>query len=450
MENDVLETETSSIVEIQQEAFHDDKLNRLQLAEGLKTILLNTTSNVFSINAPWGGGKSYFINNLVKLIGDEAICISYNAWESDFYKNPLIPIVMELLEKIEPLIIEEDELSELFSDLKTAVKSIVDKTSYSIGISSIILSAGLNFDPNKKTTESEYVTLKKLKKEFRDKLLLIQEKLDKKIIIFVDELDRCHPQYAIETLEVIKHFFDIKNIIFVLAVDKKQIENIVKTMYGACDGLGEDFIGGYLRKFIDVELHLPEPEYHEIIAYNLYLLEPSFKTFEDNNKYYDYGSMIIGARVNDVIQEKQLFDRIVELINGLKFQPRDIEKLFLRVKLTIESMNDDDILFIEQIFILNALYMYSKDAFDEYISKPLNNLTTNHIRTVHGIFPYWTDVMRNLSGLINNYDSTIARIEAGSNLANVRCISNRIYKEDINNYLHEYPHKIEFVNILEE
>ena len=62
--------------------------------------------------------------------------------------------------------------------------------------------------------KSEYIELKGEMQEFKSKLTSIQTKLNKKIIIFVDELDRCHPMYTIKTLEIIKHFFGIPNIIF--------------------------------------------------------------------------------------------------------------------------------------------------------------------------------------------------------------------------------------------
>ena len=73
-------------------AFEDDKLERKAIAENFKSILLNTDLNVISVSAPWGGGKTYFIQNLIKLMENDSINILYNAWESDFYESPLIPL----------------------------------------------------------------------------------------------------------------------------------------------------------------------------------------------------------------------------------------------------------------------------------------------------------------------------------------------------------------------
>ena len=183
MENQLVEVNNTG-------AFSDDKLNRKFLAENLKRILLNTDYNVFSINSPWGGGKSYFIENLAGLIGDEAICISYNAWESDFYNNSLVPLVTEIIYKLEQIIKKTDKLYNDLIETKAVVKGILDKITFNAGIGAL----GITYDPNKPTVKSDYISLKSLKKELRQGLAFIQKRLNKKIIIFVDDLDRCNPK----------------------------------------------------------------------------------------------------------------------------------------------------------------------------------------------------------------------------------------------------------------
>ena len=86
---------------IKNNAFDDDKLGRKEVAEHFKNILLNTDLHVFSLVAPWGCGKTYFIQNLIKTMDEDSVNILYNAWESDFYDSPLIPLLVELLNKIE-------------------------------------------------------------------------------------------------------------------------------------------------------------------------------------------------------------------------------------------------------------------------------------------------------------------------------------------------------------
>lgn len=338
-------------------AFSDDKLNRKFLAENLKRILLNTDYNVFSINAPWGGGKSYFIENLAELIGKEAICISYNAWESDFYNNPLVPLVTELMYKLEQVISEKDEIYKDLIKIKKTLKGIFDKITFNAGIKAF----GITYDPNKPTVKSDYISLKNLKKELRQGLACIQKRINKNIIIFVDDLDRCNPKYAIETLETIKHFFGIQNIIFVLAVDKKQVENIVKTIYGIAPDTSD--IEGYLKKFIDVEFNLPAPAYAHFISFHLQQIVECSKPFIETQRWYCYGEIINGQYINNIEYKGLIANTVEQLVSSLNLTPRMIEKLFMRVKLTIESLGKDDLLLPEVIFILNALYICDKKGF---------------------------------------------------------------------------------------
>ncbi|MCO6561331.1 MAG: hypothetical protein J6574_09610, partial [Gilliamella sp.] len=74
------------------------------------------------------------------------------------------------------------------------------------------------------------------------------------LVIFIDELDRCRPNFAIEVLEKAKHLFNVDNIIFVLATDKTQLGHSIRAVYG--QGLD---VNGYLRRFIDFDYLLPSP-----------------------------------------------------------------------------------------------------------------------------------------------------------------------------------------------
>lgn len=74
---------------------------------------------------------------------------------------------------------------------------------------------------------------------------------DRTILIVVDELDRCLPEYTIKVLERLHHIFEgIDNTIVVLSMDKNQISNIVNQIFGTED------TDAYLRKFINFEISL--------------------------------------------------------------------------------------------------------------------------------------------------------------------------------------------------
>ncbi|MFX8785979.1 P-loop NTPase fold protein, partial [Acinetobacter baumannii] len=66
---------------------------------------------------------------------------------------------------------------------------------------------------------------------FKEALAKITSKLDKPLVFIVDELDRCKPEFAIRLIERIKHFFDIPKVVFILAINKTQLEESINNFY---------------------------------------------------------------------------------------------------------------------------------------------------------------------------------------------------------------------------
>ncbi|MCO4843564.1 MAG: hypothetical protein KC439_11780 [Yoonia sp.] len=77
----------------------------------------------------------------------------------------------------------------------------------------------------------------------------------RRLVIVVDELDRCRPDYALNLLEIMKHFFDVAGVTFVLGTNMRAMQNHVVARYGA----GVD-AGLYLQKFVQVTMRLGEKE----------------------------------------------------------------------------------------------------------------------------------------------------------------------------------------------
>lgn len=73
------------------------------------------------------------------------------------------------------------------------------------------------------------------------------------LIVVVDELDRCRPDYALSVLETIKHFFAVPRVHFVLGVNLRALEQMVRARYG-----GEIDAHDYLKRFVTLSMELPE------------------------------------------------------------------------------------------------------------------------------------------------------------------------------------------------
>lgn len=118
----------------------------------------------------------------------------------------------------------------------------------------------------------------------------IPKTVEKKIIIFVDELDRCRPTYTIELLEVIKHIFDVEGFIFILSIDKEQLSHTISNRYG----YKSDSVA-YLRRIFDIEFRLPHPNLQNYWELKSSTLFSSYKNTKDFSfilgkliRVYDY------------------------------------------------------------------------------------------------------------------------------------------------------------------
>jgi predicted KAP-like P-loop ATPase len=258
-----------------EDPFKNDKLNRKPHVSNFTSLLENISSPiVLSVNAPWGQGKTTFLEMLhAQLKKKECNSIYFSAWETDFASDPLLAFLGEINQKIESIVKGDKEKSEAWEKTKRAGTHLLKK-----GIPVLIKVATVGLLDTEKLIEAEsskvmeglskdfldeYTKNKNAISEFKEgvsKILKNENNPVTKLFIIVDELDRCRPTYAIELLERIKHILDIEGLVFVLAMDKVQLAHSVKGVYGA------DFEAlGYLRRFIDIEYALPESTLGEFI-----------------------------------------------------------------------------------------------------------------------------------------------------------------------------------------
>lgn len=253
-----------------------DLLNRQEFIEQLvnltEALSANSENACYAINGEWGVGKTYVLDAFEKRIrsyGKEGTTLSkylvfhYNCWQYDYYEEPLIAIVAAIL----------DQIDEQVHLLPADKKELFVATLKAIGISMwgkactvIEEQTGVNLkeiseiikDGNETATEKivknnnydSYFDFKKTLQKLSDTIKSLAQ--EQTVILVVDELDRCLPEYTIKVLERLHHIFDsIPNVQVVLAVDKRQLENTIKGIYGE-----KVSVRRYLAKFIDFELKL--------------------------------------------------------------------------------------------------------------------------------------------------------------------------------------------------
>lgn len=342
---DTLEGKSTDII-VSDENF-EDRLDRKKLAKNFVSVLKSQKANVFSINGSWGSGKTWFLKFVEDECSEKEIpFVKFNVWENDYLNDPFSAIIAEL--------------SVLLNFSEDQIKELASKVTLNASVGFMGNNIGFEYDPTKNI--SEY---KKSKREKEDFIKLLNEKIKKQTVIAIDELDRCKPDYAIKTLEIIKHFFHIPNIKFILAVDKGQLARTVKCMFGQ-----ETDTDCYLRKFVDIEYNLPESSKEKFVEYLVVEKYPmifeKIKSFGLNQRILDKGynnwhrkiTWVFGA--NNAEDAKYTKDSILQIFKDSNLCLREIDKTLLRLSIVISKISEQKH-YLEVGFLLQLIITNLKD-----------------------------------------------------------------------------------------
>ena len=252
--------------------FKHDALDRTEAATAIQTLVDALTGPfVLALDSPWGTGKTTFARMLKAVLENSGYrCLYFNAWTTDFSSDPMLAFLGELNGVISDLKPEESNTAKVFQKAKRVATLLAGRA---IPAAGKMATAGL-LDLEKFSEEAiaefvsdslsdavdAYTAEKDLISQFRASLEssideLLSDTGKTKLVIFVDELDRCRPTYAVDLLERIKHLFDIKNVVFILSLDKSQLSTSLGAVYGQKIDAEE-----YLRRFIDLEFRFPKPD----------------------------------------------------------------------------------------------------------------------------------------------------------------------------------------------
>lgn len=220
--------------------FKGDLMGRKAIAERLTQYIDRLPDGcVIAINAPWGEGKTWFgLNWTVQLreLGHKTVYI--DAFKRDYIEDPFLMICGELIAELGD---KAEGIKASGAIVAKALAPAAAKIAINV-IGRIVLGTTDLSDTFEKSAEEvqgeiakaaekqltkrldEYDQDKKSVDGFRDYLAKAADAEVKPIVIIVDELDRCRPDFAVKTLERIKHFFDVPKIVFVLLINKEHLE----------------------------------------------------------------------------------------------------------------------------------------------------------------------------------------------------------------------------------
>lgn len=257
-------------IDLYSTGFSEDLLGRTKMSKQLSELLERIEDPlVIALDGGWGTGKSYFLKRWVAAHsqenGGQAMTVYFDAFANDYLDEPLIGLIGALSDRA------PKKTKSTIHKLQAAATKLALPTlkiglaAFSGGASEIlgpVANAALN-EATKETNAAidafwkQKEGRKTAMKQFHTALESMTESDDSNyrtpLIIVIDELDRCRPDYALEVLEVIKHFFTVPYVHFVLGVNLRSLENSVIARYGP-----QIDATAYLQKFLSLKISLPE------------------------------------------------------------------------------------------------------------------------------------------------------------------------------------------------
>lgn len=289
--------------------------------------------------------------------------IYYSAWEADSEVDPLVPLLTGFKTSIE----EKVDKAKKKSDARKKFEAVIETSGKLLCNSlpklgaalatTVVPGVGEALKVLESTIEdvgikliSEYQekqrSVKKFKKELSD--FVAEYCGAKPLVIIIDELDRCRPEYAIRTLERAKHLFDVPGVVFVLSVNRNELARATTAFYGEGTS-GDDF----LKKIIDIEYNLPEPP------------KTSFRVLVIDQ---------LGLNISRANPQKKLDDSDLELLwlnkmmsavcDGFGMSLRDEYQCLVRLKLISQS-NESTTMFPNEVFFLLIALRHSRRSVYE-------------------------------------------------------------------------------------
>lgn len=418
------------------------------------TSMLPITVGLFG---DWGGGKSSILKMLKKDLEeqDEVAVISFNSWVFEGYDDAKSAILSTLLNELR----DNKNLKNVIGDeVKSLLKRVnwmkLMKVGTSAGISILssnplpLLLAGSSLtdilkqdQPNTltenkadsnlsisdfiKPTQESVNNVRSFRRDFQQ---LIEKTELRSLVILIDDLDRCSPERVIDNLEAIKLFLNVNRTAFVIATDRRIIENAIRIRYSELftreqdTTASESLVTDYLEKLIQVPYTLPKLAPHEVRSYlnmlflKKHLPEDIFETIinkfnesleKDRYVAFQLGDELSGIENEDlrttIIESLRLVEACSDAItDGLKGNPRQVKRFlnafWIRKELAqvsnLTHLKDHILIKLMVLEYISAerfseLYQWHRTSNDGTI-KQLNELeTSQNIEDIPEDFLQW-------------------------------------------------------------
>lgn len=402
-----VELDWSQGLRIDNDFFPEDKLGRVRYATFLTKLLASQgfdkardvddqkRNYVLNLNAEWGAGKTYFLKRWSEEIKEHYPVVYVDAWKKDYSDDPLMTVISSIIEQLRKQAGKDKDSIEfkvprkLIGLLKAAAPGIgrglfkryvgidpvevmnadsdnenigsikgedgeylTDKDGKSIDMSFAASEAVKYLIDEHDAKSAAIESLKTSVFEWVSAVVGLKNK-ELPAFIFIDELDRCRPSYAVEMLETIKHIFDIDGVVFVVATDTEQLQHAVKAVYG--EGFDAKI---YLGRFFNSRYSLKAPN-----------LENFLEVHSDASKLSGDYFRDLKIEVLPFNEDaKTTLRNISVVLDAFKVSARTAIQISDRVVATISNMPRGSKIDILMLTALLCIKEKDPNLFDEIVS----------------------------------------------------------------------------------
>lgn len=252
-----------------------DMLNNESIAASIVSLISESGEMPISIgvHGDWGAGKSSILEMIYARLSqdDKKLCIKFNGWRYQGFEDAKIALMETVVKELNDRLDKESKLSDLIHKLSKNINWLkVAKSGLGLlaNVHPILglARSGLDYvdevppSPKEKVESSSQGVVANVE-TFRETLGECLKKTGiERLVILIDDLDRCLPKTAIETLEAVRLYLFLPNTAFVVAADEAMIQYAVKQHFPELPSVNsgaKDYSINYLEKLIQVPFRIP-------------------------------------------------------------------------------------------------------------------------------------------------------------------------------------------------
>ena len=309
----------------------------------------STFTEAIMIDGTWGIGKTMLLERMSKKIKSShgpLDCLTFNAFKYELLGSPHTALLSVLAKYFQnsKLGIPKEQFKK-FLKITGALLFMIP------GAQGIATSIEKLFTVSKESN-LEFTEIAELEQRQENLRNAIEELIpkDRKLILFIDELDRCRPDYALSTLEAIKHLLISERLIVVIATDMKSMISFIKHTYGQ-DIDAKRYLGKFISDFWDFPYSPVHPYMTQYVHFK--------KILSRDVRFYE-------SSIN--FNEREFMNLCLDLFEKADISLRDVERLKVMLTRYKKEIATAD---IHNLFVL-LCFIVKKHFIDKNSDKDFN------------------------------------------------------------------------------